>query len=197
MRRDFRTNKSITREYIEVVVVTIVAALVLRIFVISVYAVHNNSMSPTLKSGDSVFVYRLPFSVHLPFFNQTNLAAKVLRRGDVVVFRVDGHDFIKRVLGFAGDRVEIKNGHLFVNDSLLQAYSMPTIEAFGPILVPPGKLFLLGDNLAREHNYQTVSASRIQGRVFLTWISLAPGQSSSAWPHLRWGRTLRMVRSVH
>jgi signal peptidase I len=141
----------------------LVLALLLKTFVVQAFFIPSRSMVPTLENGDRILVNRLAYR-----FGD-------IHRGDVIVFTdpqadedrglvggfthwlVDGlgvastEDFVKRVIGLPGDAIEIVDGTVFVNGQKIQEpYLNPhrDTSGFGPITVPPGMLFVLGDNRA-------------------------------------------------
>ncbi|HVG93425.1 MAG TPA: signal peptidase I [Planctomycetota bacterium] len=144
------------------VVTPTATAMVIRATTVEAFAIAGSSMAPGLAPGDRVLVDKVGLRYGLP------------ARGEVVVFRApgDGRNFIKRVIGLEGDRVEIRGGEVRVNDTLLPRTPAPEappqteIERSGertyPIhgappaergkdgawTVPPGHVFLLGDNRA-------------------------------------------------
>ena len=97
----------------------------LRTFVFQPFTIPSGSMTPTLLIGDYIFVskyaygyshFSLPFSP--PLFSGRILAAEP-ERGDVAVFRLPGDtttDYIKRIVGMPGDRIQMKDGVLVIND---------------------------------------------------------------------------------
>ncbi|HEV8564487.1 MAG TPA: signal peptidase I [Actinomycetota bacterium] len=156
-----KPRKSLARELPVLVLFALVLALLLKTFVVQAFFIPSRSMVPTLQHGDRILVNRLAYR-----FGD-------IHRGDVVVFTdptanedrgligglthwfVDGlgvastEDFVKRVIGLPGDAIEIDNGSVFVNGRKIQE---PYLNAnrdtsdFKPITVPPGMLFVLGDN---------------------------------------------------
>jgi len=132
------------------------------------YKIPSASMLPTLLVGDCILVDRRP-------------AARNPKRGDLIVFEypVDPRkDFIKRIVAVGGDTILIKDKELFVNGTLLiEPYVIHddtrTLTAaqsprdnFGPVNVPNGSFFVMGDN--RDHSYDSqfwgfVEQSRIKG----------------------------------
>lgn len=134
------------------------------------------SMEPTLKVGDHFIVDGSQYSKNSP------------QRYDIVVFRypVDPKkDFIKRVIGLPGERVDIaekrifidknqiSNDFLLLDDSSKQPSSTNNKYYFGPVIVPSGKYFVLGDNL--DHSYDSrfwgfVDDSDLKGKVlYIYW----------------------------
>jgi signal peptidase I len=112
-----RLGKSPWREYAEVVLAAVLAALLLRTFVVEGYRIPSGSMAPTLLPGDHVLVSRLAYGVPIPF-TRLRLGGSPPRRGDVIVFerpRTPGVDLVKRVVGLPGDIVEVRDQVLYVN----------------------------------------------------------------------------------
>jgi signal peptidase I len=99
-------------------------ALVLRLFVIEAFKIPSGSMIPTLLIGDHLFVNKLSYGVRLPVVNREIAHWGGYERGDIVVFAnpLDDHrpflqrrDFIKRVIGLPGDRIEVRDEVVYVN----------------------------------------------------------------------------------
>ena len=112
-------------EIIKTVVYALLIALTLRIFFFQPFTIPSASMEPNLYQGDYIIVskfsygysrHSVPFSP--PIFKGRILEQKA-RRGDIVVFKLpsDGHtDYVKRVIGVSGDRIQMRQGLLYVND---------------------------------------------------------------------------------
>jgi signal peptidase I len=111
-------RKSTVREYSESIVVAVAIALLLRAFVIEAFQIPSGSMIPTLEIGDHIFVSKFAYGVGIPFTNKKILALREPHRGDVIVFKYPlgpETDYIKRVVGLPGDRVEIRRNEVFIN----------------------------------------------------------------------------------
>jgi len=120
-------GKNIIREYVEAFAFAIIAALVLRAFVIQAFRIPTGSMKDTLLVGDFLlvnkFVYgaktpdRIPIlNVHLPSYRFP--AVKKPKRGDIIVFKYpkdETLDYIKRCVAVGGDTLEVKNGAVYIN----------------------------------------------------------------------------------
>ncbi len=94
------------------------AVLVLRAFVFEPFRIPSDSMMPTLLDGDFIIVNKFAYGLRLPVLNQKIVSLGEPQRGDVVVFRYPVNpsvNFIKRLVGLPGDRVEIKDDKLIVN----------------------------------------------------------------------------------
>ena len=111
-------------EIINVIVQALILALVIRTILFQPFSIPSGSMRPTLLEGDYLFVtkwsygysrYSLPFS---PNLFSGRIFGSAPERGDVVVFKFPPNpslDYIKRVIGLPGDRVQMRNGQLFIN----------------------------------------------------------------------------------
>ncbi|EFK94971.1 Signal peptidase I [sediment metagenome] len=146
-------------------------------------------MLPTLQIGDHLLVNKFIYGLRMPFTGQLLIPWKSPVRGDVVVFRFPKDrdiDYIKRVVAVAGDKVEVVNKHLIINDAEvvdLQAHfatkdvlgsAVSPRDNFGPVTVPAGKIFVMGDN--RDNSYDSrfwgfVDYSDILGKAFILYWS--------------------------
>jgi signal peptidase I len=228
-------GKILFREYVESLLIAIAVALVLRFFVISAYKIPTGSMVPTLKVGDFIFAYKLPYGIPVPFSEGGRLAARLPERGDVIVFRYPSNrnvNYVKRVVGLPGDRIAIKNKKLFVNDQeaaytplpdetirdlpgaeYYSAYQESIFDSthlvirsrsdeadfFGPIVIPPGHIFVLGDNRDSSDDsryWGTVPLSHLEGRVVMIWLSFdwLNRWGEERYPSVRWERVFKSVR---
>ena len=210
-------RKSALREYGEAFGIAIVLALIIRTFLIQAYKIPSGSMEPTLLVGDHLLVDKLAYGIRLPdtLLGLKPLASSIpyghyvvrfspVHRGDVVVFVFpldQTKDFIKRVIGVAGDQVEVKNGKVYLNGAAMPDphghYDLPMEDRmrisardnFGPVIVPKGKLFMMGDN--RDHSYDSrfwgfVDDDAVEGKalvIYWSWNS----ETNSLLP-VRWGR---------
>jgi signal peptidase I len=94
------------------------AVLVLRAFVFEPFRIPSDSMMPTLLDGDFIIVNKFAYGLRLPVINQKVVAIGEPQRGDVVVFRYPPNpsvNYIKRLVGLPGDRVQVKDDKLIVN----------------------------------------------------------------------------------
>jgi signal peptidase I len=159
------------RQHVESLLMAVLVALLVRSSVVEAFWVPSGSMLPTIQIGDHLFVNKLAYrlQVDLPFgIADWELAHwSDLQRGDIVVFTspVDhSTDLIKRVIAVAGDTVEIRGKDVFINgkkdpdphadfrDPQHVRASVPR-DNFGPVTVPPGKFFVMGDN--RDQSYDS------------------------------------------
>jgi len=112
-------RKSAAREYIESIVVAVAIALFLRTFVVEPFKIPSSSMVPTLAIGDHIFVSKFSYGLWIPFAGYKMRLGGGPKRGDVIVFvypQDEKKDFIKRVMGVAGDSIRVdKDGFVYIN----------------------------------------------------------------------------------
>jgi len=118
-------NKNSIFENIRTLIYAILIAFFIRTFILQPFTIPSGSMLPNLLVGDYLFVskysygysrYSLPFS---PNIIKDRVFTRLPERGDVVVFRLPNDtdvDYIKRVIGLPGDKIQIKNGLIYIND---------------------------------------------------------------------------------
>ncbi len=200
-------KKSHLRENIEAILVAILIALVIRTFVVQAFKIPSGSMKQTLQIGDHILVNKFIFGVKIPYWNKTIIPLKSPQRGDIIVFKypVDPNkDFIKRVVGVAGDIIESRDKQLYLNHKPVNhdygVHTDPHIisgnnklrDNFGPITVPQNSLFVMGDN--RDESYDSrfwgfVDIKAVNGKAFIVYWS---------WDKLnfgvRWNRLGRILR---
>ena len=106
--KDFgEKRKSSIRENIEAVLVAVLLALFIRTFAVQAFKIPSGSMKQTLLIGDHILVNKFIYGVKVPFSKTTIIPFKKPKHGDIVVFKfpIDPEkDFIKRVVGLAGDK---------------------------------------------------------------------------------------------
>ena len=173
----------------------ILAFLFIQGTLVQARVIPSESMVKTLLIGDHVLVSRFGYDAEVPF---TGLHVSLWRqpqRQQVIVFHapLPGHpDFVKRVIGMPGDRLEIRAGVVWINGKpLTEPYLADAPDSWenrGPIEVPPDSYFVMGDN--RNNSYDSrywgfVPRSAIVGTPLFIYLSLdAP---SEAWQpgHIR------------
>ena len=100
----------------------LLVVFLLRSFVAEPFKIPSGSMIPTLKVGDFILVNKYTYGIRLPVINRKVVELGAPERGDVVVFRYppdESLDYIKRVVGVPGDRIEYRNKRLTINGQLL------------------------------------------------------------------------------
>lgn len=148
------------------ILIAVILALLIRLFLFEVFVVEGRSMYPTLVEMERLMVNKVVYHYDDPRF------------GDIVVFEYEpGRDFIKRVVGVAGDRLTINNGRVYINGKVIDEPYLPagTIQDnYGPVDIPPGFLFLLGDYRqnsmdSRDPRVGFVSRETLKGKAFFVF----------------------------
>ena len=99
--------------------------LVLRSFLIEPFQIPSQSMVPTLKVGDFILVSKWTYGIRLPVLRTKIIEIDSPERGDVMVFFPPHEDryFIKRLVGLPGDKVQVVDGVLYVNDQIMKFFA--------------------------------------------------------------------------
>ena len=145
-------------EWAVILMAVLVCTVLLRTYAIQSFYIPSPSMVPTLQVGDRIVVNKLSYDLH------------GVHRGDIVVFKrpplelQDFPDLVKRVVGLPGESVSTQNGHVYINGKLLSETWLPSgstsytgalpdsqhpqFNMPGPVTVPAGHYFVMGDNRA-------------------------------------------------
>lgn len=209
------SNKSIVREYAEAIIIAVLLALFIRSFVFQAFKIPSGSMLSTLQIGDHLLVNKFIYGVKVPMSGKILIPWKSPTRDDIVVFRFPKDrsiDYIKRVVGVAGDSIEIKDKQLYINgkainnphiqftnNNIMRAGAGPR-DNMGPVKVPEGKLFVMGDN--RDNSYDSrfwgfVPLNDVLGKAFIlywSWDLEKPLMSIDRLTSVRWSRIGDIVR---
>ena len=226
-----KKGKNIVREYFELIAETAVFVFFVMTFVVQAFQIPTGSMIPKLLVGDFLLVNKMAYV--RPSFSLEGmlLPQKQIKRKDIIVFKWPGDltkDYVKRVIGLEGDKVEIRAKQLYVNDEPIdepykihkdsQAYSkddayhydLAIRDNYGPIVVPAGHLFVMGDNRddsADSRTWGFVPLANIKGRPWVIYFSYEAERD--AWqktsfrdrlkkilnfiPKARWGRFFKII----
>ena len=195
-------TKSKVKEYVESIIIAILIALFIRTFIICAYKIPSRSMVPTLLVGDHILVNKFIYGVKIPLLRRTIIPVSEPKRGEVVVFIYPNDrskDFIKRVIGVAGDKIEIKNKKIFINDeefkdsygifsdSLVLPQSLQPRDNFGPIIVPEKSIFVMGDNRDESLDgrfWGFVNLKDVEGKAFVIYWSWNRDENNLRWNRL-------------
>jgi len=190
------------KEYAEAIIIAILIALFIRTFVVQAFKIPSGSMKPTLQIGDHILVNKFIYGVKVPFVRSTLIPISEPKRGDIIVFiypQDRTKDFIKRVIAIGGDRVEIRNKEIYVNDVLSEdthgVYVDPVVmpgamqprDNMGPVEVPKGTVFVMGDN--RDQSYDSrfwgfVDLKDVMGEAFMIYWSWNGDERSVRWDRI-------------
>ena len=190
-------KKSLTREYIEAILIALLMALLIRTFIVQAFKIPSGSMEKTLLIGDHILVSKFSYGTHIPneipfintkLFDDIVLFSSVPERGDIIVFKFpkdETRDFIKRVIALPGDLLEVRRQKVFINNKPYEDARARHTESpsdsplvprddFGPILIPEGHVFVMGDN--RENSQDSrywgyLNVKKIRGKALIIYWS--------------------------
>ncbi len=190
-------KKSLTREYTEAILIALLLALLIRTFIVQAFKIPSGSMENTLLIGDHILVSKFSYGTHIPneipfinvrLFDDIVLFSSAPERGDIIVFKFpkdETRDFIKRVIGLPGDLLEVRRQKVYINnepydDARARHTESPSDsplvprDDFGPILIPDGHVFVMGDN--RENSQDSrywgyLNVKKIRGKALMIYWS--------------------------
>lgn len=177
------------REWIESIVIALAIAIFIQTFIVQAFKIPSGSMIPTFNVGDRIFVNKFLYSARVPFVNWRLpiLDIKEPKRGDIIVFTSPEDpkkDFVKRLIAFGGERVEIKDGKILVNGHPLNGSYIKDVYYYNAgdygaqdkaVVVPADSYFALGDNSvnSRDSRYWGfVPRKNLVGRAMLIYWPL-------------------------
>lgn len=184
-----KREKSVFREYFELIAETAIFVFFVMTFIVQAFQIPTGSMESTLLIGDFLLVNKLAYTQPKYGFEKLILPQRDIQRGDVIVFKYPKEldkDFVKRVVALEGEKIEIKDKQVFIDDKpITENYKVHSDERvytrseyyryddlirdnFGPQIVPPGHVFAMGDN--RDNS----SDSRYWGFLPLNYIKGRP-----------------------
>ena len=197
-----KKKKSVVREYAEAIAIAILLALFIRTFVVQAFKIPSGSMLPTLLIGDHLLVNKFIYGIRVPFSGKVLIPLKDPKSGDIIVFKFPKDrsiDYIKRVVGVPGDKIEVKNKKVYRNDKLAEDpfahFTSTTIlpgsvspkDNFGPITVPEGKYFVMGDNRDNSSDsrfWGFVDLKAVSGKAFIIYWSWDKENFGVRWDRL-------------
>jgi signal peptidase I len=208
-------KKSVVREYAESLIIAVVLALFVRTWVFQAFKIPTGSMEPNLLIGDHLIVNKMIFSPAATGLERAVLPTRQVRRGDIIVFKYPkepDRDFIKRVIGLPGDRLELRRKVLYINgEPLTEPYAHldepasdsagvtgDLREFYGPVTVPAGQYFMMGDNRDNSEDsryWGFLPAHYVKGRALFIYFSFADGEPmTNVLSGTRWERLFDTVK---
>jgi signal peptidase I len=190
-------QKSTLREYFESIVIAVILALFVRTWVVQAFKIPTGSMENNLLIGDHLLVNKFIFGPTDTALERAMLPVRDPRRGDVVVFKYPDEperDFIKRVIGLPGETLELRNKKVYINGQPLdepyvhflepasqaqEVTSFDVRERYGPVRVPDGQYFVMGDNRDNSQDsryWGFLPRHYIKGRALMIYWSYESGR---------------------
>jgi signal peptidase I len=190
-------QKSTIREYFESIVIAVILALFVRTWVVQAFKIPTGSMENNLLIGDHLLVNKFVFGPTTGSFERALFPMRDPHRGDVVVFKYPDEpdrDFIKRVIGLPGETLELRNKKVYINGQPIdepyvhflegareaqEITSYDVRERYGPVKVPEGQYFVMGDNRDNSQDsryWGFLPRSYIKGRALMIYWSYESGR---------------------
>ena len=177
------------KSYLQACAAAFFLALILRAFVIQAYRIPTGSMEDTVVAGDFVMVSKMAY------WGDSKPAI-----GDVIVFEYPlnrTRDFVKRIIAKGGQSVALRDKQLYVDgrpvaspplaknlDAEIISSIFSNRDNFGPVTVPQGSYFVMGDNRDDSQDsrfWGTVPEDHVKGRLLFVYWSYAPAPDSPEW----------------
>jgi signal peptidase I len=190
-------------EYTKTIGLALILSLIIRTSILQAYKIPSGSMIPTLLIGDHLLANKFIYGIRIPLLDKMILALSSPQREDIVIFpspQDPSKDLIKRVVAVEGDLIQERDKHIFINGTPLnESYVqhtddslIRTRDSFGPLLVPKGKIFAMGDN--RDESYDSrfwgyVDIKDIKGKALVVYWSW---DGEKKFP--RFGRMAHLIR---
>jgi signal peptidase I len=210
MRLEKMQKKRFIKDYLEPLIIAVLIALFIRAFVVQAFEIPSSSMEPTLLIGDYLLVNKFTYGIRIPYTDVKFFQFKKPRRGDVIVFIFPldhSKDFIKRVIGIEGEKVEIIHNKIYINDRLIddpwghfvtnqipRSY-LQRMENFGPVVVPKDSLFVLGDNRDNSEDsrfWGFLHVNAVLGKALIIYFSW-DRTADSLLDKVRWSRIGKLI----
>jgi signal peptidase I len=226
-------ERSIWREYLEALIIAAIFLWFTNTFVIQTFYIPSQSMEDSLLIGDHLFVNRFIYGPAATDIERKLLPLRPVERGDIVVFRSPKEptlDLVKRCVAVGGDSVRGVDQQLYINGKAVDdsSYAVhkgteglgifgapPLRDSFGPVAVPTGHYFCMGDN--RDNSYDSrywgpLPGHLVKGRALFIYWSYGGRTSTGQWEgpvaklrdmaetalgffsKTRWERTFHLIR---
>jgi len=211
------------RETFELLAETAIFVFFILTFVVQSFGIPTPSMEPTLLVGDFVLVNKMVVAEGASAIEKAFLPKRNLRRGDIVVFKAPSEnlnkDYVKRIIALEGDEVEIRGKQVRIDGRpLAEPYKVHLYGAllldgddFGPVTVPRGQVFVMGDNRdnsADSRAWGFLPRECVKGIPWIIYFSYRADADAhlrtglgdrlkrlvSFLPKARWGRLLKVIR---
>lgn len=183
-KRGLWDKNSPFREWTESIIIAFILAMLIRTFFLQAFKIPSGSMRDTLIEGDRLMVNKLRYGAKVPFTDNRLPGFNQPQRGDIIVFKYPKNpkrDFIKRLIAFGGETVELIEGDVYIDGNLVMDPRIKNIfyyndtpygEEGEPTVVPEGFVFVLGDNSGSSHDSRKwgfVPEENIIGRAELIY----------------------------
>lgn len=157
----------VLRDILETLLPAALIAILINLFLAQATRVYGQSMEPNIHSDQRLVIEKVSYMFHGP------------RRGDIVVLKLPEHEselLIKRVIALPGERVEIREGKVYVDGTVLpEPYlTQNTPGHMAPEVVPPFHVFVMGDNRGASNDSRSFGMVPLDHIVGKAWVSYWP-----------------------
>lgn len=205
--------RRLRKEWVEPILVAVILVTFIKVFFFQNFTIPSGSMENTLLVGDYLFAVKYLYGTKIPFTEKRIWKIRDPKQGDIVVFRSveEPKDLIKRVIAASGQTLEIRNAKVFVDgveyplpphgkitDTSIIPAEASTRDNLGPIVVPDGMLFMMGDN--RDNSYDSrfwgfLPVKNVKGKALFLYWSWNPDPPLYDIAHkVRWSRIFEAIR---
>ncbi|WP_028782568.1 signal peptidase I [Thalassobacillus devorans] len=162
-------------EWIKAIIIAIVLAFLLRTFFFATSIVEGASMNPTLESGERVMFNKIIYYLEEPTY------------GEIVIIHRPVKSYVKRIIALPNDVVEVRDHKLYINgekqnQDYLNKSSIEETTNYGPVKVPDGHYFVMGDN-------RSISKDSRNGLGFIKESEIIGRSELVIYPLKEWGMT--------
>jgi signal peptidase I len=190
-----KKEHSTFREYFELIAETAIFVFFVMTFIVQAFQIPTGSMERTLLVGDFLLVNKFAYARPVLPLEDIIIPGRAIKRGDILVFRYPGDltkDYVKRVIALEGEKFEIKDKSVYINDSPIpedykvhsdnriiprnETYSSGDLQRdnFGPVVIPEGHCFVMGDNRDNSQDsryWGFLSLENMKGRPWMIYFS--------------------------
>lgn len=202
-------KKNFVKDYLQPVLIALLLFLFIRTFVVQAFRIPSGSMEPTLLVGDYLLVNKFIYGIRIPYTNTRVFPFEKPQQGDVIVFIYPldpSKDFIKRVIGTEGEKVQLIDNKIYINDKQISdpwgyfkssepAWYLQRIENYGPVIVPKDSLFVMGDNRDNSEDsrfWGFLPLNDLLGKALVIYFSW-DHQTKNPWEMVRWSRIGKLI----
>ncbi len=209
-----KSTKRVIWEYVKLFGSALIIALIIKTSLVEAYNIPSGSMENTLMTGDFILGNKFIYGAKVPLLPLKLPALADPEPGDIIIFKFPGNpeiNYIKRCIAGPGQTVEIRNKRVYVDGELVRdpvdskhtdKYIKPRSaidgarDNFGPVTVPDGQYFMMGDNRDRSYDsrfWGFVPRENILGEAMIVHFSWAPDSTA---PEVDWGHPMTVLESL-
>jgi len=206
--------KKFLKEWVEPIIVAFVLVFIFKMFFFQNFKIPSGSMEDTLLIGDYLFAAKFTYGTKIPFTDKRILKFNDPEPGEIIIFKSPSEpdkDLIKRCIAVAGQQLEIRDKKIYVDgvlrelpakgkyiESRIFPAEVSTRDNLGPIIVPEGMLFMMGDNRDDSNDsrfWGFLPRKNIKGKALFLYWSWDPDIPLYDIVHrVRWNRLFTLIK---